>query len=388
MAFVKFSRGLISTFNRLVNKDPDTLYLVYENENSLEGSLYLGNKLISSVGNTTNISLNDLANVSISNSELEDGMVLYYNASTGSGQWEAGRISDIVSELPAGRDRISIVDALNTISNPQDEDIAIVGQDVYVYSENEWHQLTDSSLIERVSSLENQIGHEADEEEGIVATGLYKEISDLKESVFTKEEILAQIADLSHLTYKKVVSLEAINVNADEASTTIYLVPKNSEDESDGYDEYFVIDGQLEKIGSWDVNLSNYVTFDDNRLLSPQQKEKIDSLGYDSENHVATIQAAQVGGLSEAIANGQLIKRVDAGTFRVTEQGELQLVSIPSIDLTGYVTTEVFDATVGNLEDIQNRESENSTLVDEINVIKNSIIWHNIISESQEENNG
>jgi hypothetical protein len=139
MAFVKFSRGLISTFNRLVNKDPDTLYLVYEKENSLEGSLYLGNKLISSVGNTTNISLNDLANVSISNGELEDGMVLYYNASTGSGQWEAGRISDIVSELPAGRDRISIVDALNTISNPQDEDIAIVGQDVYVYSENEWH---------------------------------------------------------------------------------------------------------------------------------------------------------------------------------------------------------------------------------------------------------
>ena len=388
MAFVKFSRGLISTFNRLVNKDPDTLYLVYENENSLEGSLYLGNKLISSVGTTTNISLNDLANVSISNGELEDGMVLYYNASTGGGQWEAGRISDIVSELPAGRDRISIVDALNTISNPQDEDIAIVGQDVYVYSENEWHQLTDSSLIERISSLENQIGHEADEEEGIVATGLYKEISDLKESVFTKEEILAQIADLSHLTYKKVVSLEAINVNADEASTTIYLVPKNSEDESDGYDEYFVVDGQLEKIGSWDVDLSNYVTSDDDRLLSPQQKEKIDSLGYDSENHVATIQAAQVGGLSEAIANGQLIKRVDAGTFRVTEQGELQLVSVPSIDLTGYVTTEVFEATVGNLEDIQNRESENSTLVDEINVIKNSIIWHNIISESQEENNG
>jgi hypothetical protein len=28
---------------------------------------------------------------------------------------------------------------------------------------------------------------------------------------------------------------------------------------NDGYDEYFVINNSLEKIGSWDVDLRNYV---------------------------------------------------------------------------------------------------------------------------------
>jgi len=50
--------------------------------------------------------------------ELQDGMLLYYNGSTGHGRWEAGLISDIISDIPTGRDRISIVTALNTIDNP------------------------------------------------------------------------------------------------------------------------------------------------------------------------------------------------------------------------------------------------------------------------------
>ena len=37
MAFVKFSRGLLSSYNNLSHKDPDTLYLVYESNNSETG---------------------------------------------------------------------------------------------------------------------------------------------------------------------------------------------------------------------------------------------------------------------------------------------------------------------------------------------------------------
>ena len=75
MAFVKFSRGLLSAYNNLSRKDPDTLYLVYESNESTSGSLYLGSKLISSVGSVIPTSLNDLSDVSISGS-LEDGMLL------------------------------------------------------------------------------------------------------------------------------------------------------------------------------------------------------------------------------------------------------------------------------------------------------------------------
>ena len=81
MAFVKFSRGLLSTYNSLSRKDPDTLYLVYESNESAFGSLYLGTKLISSVTNPSPMLLNDLTDVVISG-ELEDGMLLQYNSST------------------------------------------------------------------------------------------------------------------------------------------------------------------------------------------------------------------------------------------------------------------------------------------------------------------
>jgi len=75
MAFVKFSRGLLSTYKSLSRKDPDTLYLVYESNESTSGSLYLGTKLISSVTNPSSMSLNNLTDVVISG-ELEDGMLL------------------------------------------------------------------------------------------------------------------------------------------------------------------------------------------------------------------------------------------------------------------------------------------------------------------------
>ena len=70
MAFVKFSRGLLSNYLGLATKDPDTLYLVYDSTSSETGSLYLGNKLISSVG-TSSLSLASLSDVSIEGT-LED----------------------------------------------------------------------------------------------------------------------------------------------------------------------------------------------------------------------------------------------------------------------------------------------------------------------------
>ena len=95
-SFVKFSRGLLQTYNSLTRKDPDTLYLVYENVNSATGSLYLGNKLISSVNSgVAATSLADLTDVSL-NGNLPDGVLLQYNSSTGNGVWEAVSLSDIL----------------------------------------------------------------------------------------------------------------------------------------------------------------------------------------------------------------------------------------------------------------------------------------------------
>ena len=372
MAFVKFSRGLLSTYNNLSRKDPDTLYLVYESVDSRDGRLYLGEKLISDVENSTSISLNDLSNVSISG--LQDGMILQYNAHTAgqvgdSARWEAVSIEDALGNAQSARDTLSIVDALEEISNAKEKDIAIVGEDVYIYHDNGWVQLSNSLLADEIESIKAEVGHAADVENDIPATGLYKEIADLKANVYTKEEILEQIADLSHLSYRKVNSIEDVDPSADEAATTIYLIPKNSDDTIDGYDEYFVVDGVLEKIGSWDISIDD--------ILTTEQLQKIDAITLDSNNQIV-IQSSQVGGLVEAIQSNQLIKDVDAGTFEV-QNGKLFLKSIPSIDLTGYVKTEVFDAAVGDLNNLTApRAKENSTIVDEINYIKESILWQEL----------
>lgn len=379
MAFVKFSRGLLSSYNNLSHKDPDTLYLVYESNNSETGQLYLGNKLISSVG-MSSVKLSDLTDINIDNDNLEDGMLLQYNQSTGGGVWKAVQMSDVIGQLPSFKDNISIVESLNTIENPSEKDFAIIDNSIYIYDGEDWVPLGGSDLAERLSNLESQVGHAADNVEGIPATGLYKDIEDLKDSVYTKQEVLEQIENAAHLRYQIVPNISDIDVeDYDSVNNVVFLVSKNSDDNVDGYDEYFVINNALEKIGSWDIDLSHYVTDDDNRLLSVDDKKKLESIGL-NENNQAIIQVTQVGGLDEVIKNAQVIKSVDVGTFNVTNEGKLQLVSVPSIDLSGYVQTSVYQAEVGNLDDLTNRVSENSTLVEEINNIKQSIIWKDLTS--------
>ena len=383
MAFVKFSRGLLQTYNNLSRKDPDTLYLVYENENSASGSLYLGTKLISSVSSGVSATaLSDLTDVTISGT-LQDGMLLQYNASTGNGVWEAVPLSDIISGAGSGGNtNISIVEALNEISSPSEKDLAVVGTNLYVYDGLDWVQLTDTSLASRVSDLESSVGHAADVNQNIPATGLYADIAAIETqlgNIYTKSEIAEQIAAAQHLRYQIVSDIEDIDVTDEEAEYTVYLVPKSDSETNDEYDEYFVIDEVLEKIGNWSVDLSGYVQTDDNRLLTQEQKDKINAITLDSNDQLI-INAAQVGGLTQAIQNTQLIKSVNPGTFEVTNEGQLQLISVPSIDLSGYVQTSIYNAEVGNLNSLQNRVSANSTLVDEINSIKQSILWQELVN--------
>lgn len=381
MAFVKFSRGLISTYERLNRKDPDTLYLVYENENSTSGSLYLGTKLISSVSGGSSITnLNDLADVNITDT-LTDGMLLQYNASTGGGAWEAVPLSEIIPDIGSGGNaNISIVEALNEISNPSETDLAVIGTNLYIYNGSNWVQLTDTSLASRISDLESQVGHAADVNQNIPATGLYADIAAIETqlgNVYTKSEIAEQIAAAQHLRYQIVSDIEDIDPTAEEAEYTVYLIPKDNSEINDGYDEYFVIDEVLEKIGNWGIDLSDYVQTNDNRLLTQTQIGKLNAITLDNNDQII-INASQVGGLIQAIQDNQLIKSVHPGTFEISNDGQLQLVSVPSIDLSGYVQTSLYNAEVGNLNQLQDRVSTNSTLVEEINAIKTSIAWQEL----------
>jgi hypothetical protein len=107
--------------------------------------------------------------------------------------------------------------------------------------------------------------------------------------VYTKDEtntaILTAVADVDHLKRKIVDNLSDIDVDAIDAHLYIYMVPTGLQLEDDKYDEYIVINGVVEKVGSWEVDLSNYATKaeldnkvdkDDNaRLLTLEEGEKL-----------------------------------------------------------------------------------------------------------------
>ena len=59
-----------------------------------------------------------------------------------------------------------------------------------------------------------------------------------------------------------------IDLKAADAAQYIYMVPKGTAGTSDKYDEYMVIDGVLEKMGDWKVDLSGYVQKEAGKGLS------------------------------------------------------------------------------------------------------------------------
>lgn len=88
--------------------------------------------------------------------------------------------------------------------------------------------------------------------------------------------IAEAVAASEHLTKKKVTALADIDPAAEGADKFIYLVPKDNSDENDVYDEYMVLDGKVEHVGSTKMDLEGYVQKEDGAGLYPDaDKEKL-----------------------------------------------------------------------------------------------------------------
>ncbi len=84
----------------------------------------------------------------------------------------------------------------------------------------------------------------------------------------TEEQVAAAVAAADHLQRKKVDSVDAIDPAAEGADKYIYMVPKTTAKGADKFDEYMVLDGAVEKVGDWDVDLSGYVQAETGKGLS------------------------------------------------------------------------------------------------------------------------
>lgn len=229
-SYVKFVRGTATAWNQLKAANQvydDTLYFIYKSTDATIGSLYLGTKLIGGTGSGGASSLVDLTDVIVS--EISNKDILIYNGVS----WTNGTIEDIIN-LNTSALEIDSTGAITIAGFAQAEVGAIPQKD----SSGNITWVAPGNLSE-ITNINNQL-----------------------QNIYNKEEVNNLIASVDHLSYKKVESLDEINKNATDASRYVYLVPTENLS-GNLYDEYMVIDNQLEPVGSWEVNLNDYITNND-----------------------------------------------------------------------------------------------------------------------------
>lgn len=100
--YVKFIRSSAAAWANLLltpaKIDDDTLYFIYEASDTTKGKLYLGQRLISGVGegDSSSVNISDIGGIYIDDETLENKQILVYNETND--QWENTLLSDIIGE--------------------------------------------------------------------------------------------------------------------------------------------------------------------------------------------------------------------------------------------------------------------------------------------------
>lgn len=315
--YVKFRRGSIAIWNSLLATpsqiDDDTLYFIYDTEvsNPTEGKLYLGQKLISGGSSSSGgiININDLSNVEIDGTTLDNKQILVFNIETG--QWQNTSLSTIINTAVGemvGAKRFEDGTS-GLVPAPQAGD-----HTKFLRGDATWAEIIVPSFDKTVFSTVNNVvslkGFDLapagavpiKTDDGIswsnVAAGR------LNKQLTTLEKLQAQLAG---------TDTDPLDTDA------IYLV-NNGSDGSNGsqYDEYIIVNNQLEKLGSFgQTDLTNYVTIPTfntqitrlNDLLYDTRDENNGSLIPGLISRVSTIESnyitrSEIGDLNTLILSG------------------------------------------------------------------------------------
>lgn len=215
-----------------------------------------------------------------------------------------------------------------------------------------------------LQDLYSTIGQKADGE--TAATGMQKDIADVTKKasdnetaisgintklsdVYTKSETNTQIstavAAAAHLKYKKVTVIENIDLTAPDADQYIYLVPiaDAGENSNNLYDEYMVIDGKLEKVGDWKVDLSDYATVESVNALTTEVGNKVDKV--EGRSLVADTEITKLAGIA-AGAEVNYVKSVEEAQLAVDQSGKLSVVGVNQALVKGVKDKAGSDATL------------------------------------------
>lgn len=198
-----------------------------------------------------------------------------------------------------------------------------------------------SKVEESVTELENKIGDPANSELGTEASGLYALLDEKanKDDVYTIEDadkaIAAAVAGADHLKRKIVASVDEA-LATENAEQYIFMISTGLQYDDDKYDEYIVLDGKIEKVGAWEVDLSNYVTKD--------------SLGTTLEDYVtetALSTTLEDYATSSSVADNYVAK--EEGKSLVSDEEIAKLKSIDA-DAANFISSVSSDFTVADGE--------------------------------------
>lgn len=332
--YVKFVRGTPTAFNNLATKNPDTLYFVSE-ANADSGQLYLGSKLIS--GSTSIESIGDI----IIDNNLADKDILVYDDTQQA--WVNSDINSVIGIMTGATANTN--GAAGLVPTP------IAGnQDKFLRGDGTWASpmiATDSDIFTTNQNSElTLIGfNDAD-----VGTLLQKDSNgDLQwvDPSTLQTDLTAVEADIDVLQ-SQVESIISTKLKRQIVNSTslidltkdniIYMVPDTNGSSGNLYNEYMVVNGEIELIGSsYEGDLTGYVT---------------------------TSQLNQEVGDLEDLISG-LDDRLTA------VEGD-------------FVTLTQYDAEVGDLTSLLLTQNHGSTLVDQVNDLTERLTWY-LISEQQEQ---
>lgn len=224
--------------------------------------------------------------------------------------------------------KLSIKDFANAVAGAQ----LVKGEDGSV----KWVK-PDSTTVDGLATIIETLSDTVDT--------LRADVDSLVENTYTKEQteekIAEAIAGVDHLERVIVDSIDEININDENAYKFIYMVPTGLQLDDDKYDEYIVVEGKLEKVGSWEVDLSAYAkTADVNSALA----NKVD---IDSNARLLTLaEGEKLAGIEEE-AEKNIVDDV-SDEFDIDENRTLSIKSIAQTKVEGLV--DLLETIISDIE--------------------------------------
>ena len=295
----------------------DTLYFIYENPEKTEGSLYLGQKLISghSSGSSV-INLNDLTDINIGDNEtLEDKQILVYNDTTN--QWENTSLSNIintaVSDFTGATEQQDGIAGLVPQPQAGDQSKFLKGNGTWAsinipkFDTDQVFEINKSNFVSLLGFDEAEIGKiPIKTEYGLDWVSMSP--SSLTRQITTLQKLENQLSG---------VDSEPLDLNA------IYIVPKEGiSPRDDKYDEYMIINNKIELLGSFgSVNFDDYVTtVDFNAAVDSLDNLTNRVSNLENANFITQRQIGYLNNLKLSEGNNNLIEEINDINDRLTWQ--------------------------------------------------------------------